>query len=127
MTAAGQDVGKVGSASHPYIAGDDVTLVFTVVDSAGAAVDLSSSTIRWGLFASPGYQPATTASVSKASGGSGIDTTSAASGIVKVSIDSADTTDLDPGKYYQELEAVDGGEVSTLATGEFWITLQRLT
>lgn len=91
---------------------NDIELRFTVTDEAGAAVNLTSATIKWQLKAGIGE----TALITKTTS-SGITITDAAAGKFTVDIANEDTAGLDPGTYKHEAVVVDSsGEAVTLTS-----------
>jgi hypothetical protein len=97
-------------------AGDSKVIKVTVNDEAGAAVDISAASIRWQLAVNAGAVPL----LSKALG-SGIALADAPAGKFNVTLDSADTQNLNGGSYYYEAEIIDSGIVSTVLTGNVQI------
>lgn len=109
--------------SSPYVAGDYLDLVVSIVDGAGVAVDLSG--LQSARYAITAYGGPTTALVSK-SLGAGIVLTDDASGVLTVTLDNGDTGGL-VGKYSHELEIIDAdGRVVTVMQGEIRIAAQAL-
>jgi hypothetical protein len=93
------------------VSGDNRSLAITIRDPAGALVDVSgASAIAWQLAASPHG----VALVSKSLG----DGISVVTSVVTVTLDAADTADLDDGLYHHELEIVHGGGTSTVLAGQ---------
>jgi hypothetical protein len=92
-------------------AGDDVTLSATATDSAGAAVNLTGSTLSWTL--SDGNVARVTKTTSD-----GITVTSAANGTFTVSLDTADTSDLEAGTYRHRATVTDASSnITTVLDG----------
>ena len=94
-----------------YHQGTDISFPVTVLDDAGAVVDLSGLTeINWILCRS-----ATDArfKIEKALTGSGIELTDAPNGIFTVSLADTETTDL-VGRYYWEAQITDTAGAKTL-------------
>ncbi len=102
--------------------GDTKRLNYTVKDSAGTVIDITTATFRWALskLAKSGTagepSPQGPAIVSK-SIGSGITLTAPTLGELRVDLDPADTADL-KGSFYHELEMVLAGVTSTVAFGQ---------
>lgn len=91
----------------------DFTLEFTAKNAAGAAIDLTSATIKWSMKETEDEEAA--ALISKATGGSGITITSAANGVFEVEIEDTDTEDLDVGTYVHEATiTLSGGRIISL-------------
>lgn len=99
-------------------------LVVTVVDEAGATVDLTGTTQRF-MVKRRRIDADALAVISKSTT-SGITLASPQSGATKgksyIAIAAADTSALDAGRYWYELEATDSVGIITLAAGEFQIT-----
>lgn len=116
-----QNVGLV--PSQPYVAGDYLELVVSVVDGAGAVVDLTDlQGARYAITAAPS---SSTALVSK-SLGSGVAVTNAEGGEITATLDNGDTGAL-AGSYRHEFEIIDAaGRVSTVLQGQFKITAQMI-
>src|SRR3990167_4295716 len=81
------------------VAGDTKTLVVTVEDAEGTAVSITGATIKWRCARSYGK----TASITKATGGSGIAITDGAGGEFTVTLNASDTVSL-VGNFYHEAE-----------------------
>lgn len=95
---------------------DDHKIRFTVKNSSGVAYDVSANTFKFTCKASLD-DAITSAKFQKTSpAASGIDLTSAASGIVDVNLVPADTANL-AGIYYYDLEMTESGKVYTLRQG----------
>lgn len=98
--------------------GDTKKLAVTVADSAGAAVDLTGATVKWRMapkVASP------TATLSKQTGGAGIDLTDPVAGVFTVNLNSSDTQQL-VGEFYHEAEVTDAAaNITTVLTGRITI------
>jgi hypothetical protein len=93
--------------------GDTRRLVVTLLDDDGAAVDITGYSFAYAAALVDTENP----DLSKSSD-DGIAITTAASGVLTVTLDAADTSTLCPGSYYHEIEATDGsGNVSTVLTG----------
>lgn len=98
------------------VSGDTKTITFTIEDQDagdGSAKDLTNvDTLTWKL--NTGVASTT---VTK-SLGSGVTITDAANGIVKVSLDPADTASIPAGSYPHEMEAIDTSDnKATLVRG----------
>jgi len=106
------------SISRSYAAGDDLSLVFSVVDSAGAIVDLTGFTVRFELARRvSSASKAVSTEVSPATATASIDASSPATGQFTITIDKAITAAL-LGDYYFEAEAQDGStDESTVTRG----------
>lgn len=93
-------------------AGDDRTLIVTVLDRDGDAVVITSATIKWQASRSKGK----TASISKTTS-SGITISDGPNGVFEITIDAADTENL-KGLYYHEAEVTFAdGSISTVMAG----------
>lgn len=99
---------------------DDQTLRFTVVDSTGAVVDVSSGAFKFTVKRNLDDDIADAAFQLTSPAGNGIDLTSAASGIVDVNIATGDTDDL-AGLYHYDLEMTLSAKVRTLRSGLFYV------
>lgn len=113
-----------------YARGDSRKLRFTIVDTAGAPVDLTTVTEITFAFAKqdpsasiPAPQ-GSTAIVSKTIG-SGVVVEDAVNGVVRVDMGSGDTTGLNPtpAVLYYEVQVELGGEFNTVMFGN--LTLAR--
>lgn len=94
-----------------FWAGDDVTLSATATNSSGSAVNLTGSTLEWTL--TDGRTERITKTTS-----SGITVVTAASGTFTVSLDAADTADLEAGTYRHRATVTDGSSnVTTVLDG----------
>lgn len=78
--------------------GEGKSLVFTVVDENGAAIDITGATVTWRLA-----KIAAAGSLLEKTVGSGIVLTTPGSGILTVTLDAADTSGRVAGEYIQEL------------------------
>lgn len=96
-------------------AGDDFAFGMDVLDETGAALDLTSATIRYGLSAKASDPAPLVEKDSGALGGVVIEAPPTA-GKITVSLDSADTVDL-AGRYHHEVEVTLAGKALTAATG----------
>lgn len=106
----------------------DRRLVITVVDADDAPLDLTGMDLTFAVYASGG---STTAEISKTTD-SGIALASPQSGdtlgLAYITIDSADTASLVPGRMRKwELEAEDGDGKVTLARGVFVLEADSIT
>ncbi len=97
--------------SHALFKGEDQVLEFTVLDSSDVAVDITGWAMTW-TFATAAGVSSFTKTV-----GSGITITDAASGVLQVQIDAADTASLAKGPYHHSLERSDSGAVAVLSYG----------
>lgn len=94
------------------VAGDSKSLVVTVKDGAGLAVNITGATIKWRAARSFGKS----AIISKSTA-SGIQITDGANGQFTVTLDPADTNSL-LGVYYHEAEVTStNNEISTVISG----------
>lgn len=99
-------------------AGNKRRLRFTVLDTDGAAYDLTGLDLRWALskYGSSGSY-ATTAEVNKTNADA--DEIVVVDNLVTVILVGADTASLTPGDYYYELELVDAlSESLVIAVGD---------
>lgn len=94
--------------------GDGKTIRYTVVDAAGAAVNITGWLVRFTVAPEPGDT-----AVMEKEGGSGITLTTPLSGILDVDINALDTDDIPPGTYIYSLRRIDEGFEQTLAYGDF--------
>lgn len=99
---------------------DDHRIRFTVKNSAGAAYNVSANTFKFTVKASLDDAIGDAKFQKSSPAGSGIDLTSAASGIVDVNLLPADTSALS-GTYYYDLEMTESGKVYTLRQGKFLV------
>lgn len=104
--------------------GNRKVLEYTIIDegNANAALDISSYAIRWAATrTNSSGQPIETAAVidlNNSADPTQVVKTDAVNGVVQVILFNADTTSLQPGEYYIELEGVDGsGNTEVFATG----------
>lgn len=98
-------------ADFTMFGGDSKVITVTVVDEAGLAVNITGATIKW----QAARTAADTAAITKTVG-AGIALTSPATGVFKITLDEADTDDLE-GLYYHEAEMVLATDTSTVLTG----------
>ena len=96
-------------------AGDSKVLVVTVRDGAGAVVNITGATLTWEAARSTEE----TTVISKESG-DGISITNPTGGVFEVTLDEADTDDLQ-GLYYHEAELTQAGDTFTVLTGSLVI------
>lgn len=104
---------------------DTKQLQVTIVDNAGAVVNLTGATsVRWWWskkLANGGFSPT---QVFQRSLGSGITLVSPSTGRLDIDFDRTQTRDLTPGDYYHELEVIDlAGRVQTVLQGT--VTLEK--
>lgn len=100
--------------------GDDQTIRFTVTDSAGVALNVAAGTFKFTVKDSVDDDIADALFQKQDPAGNGIDLTSAASGIVDVNIDAADTVNYAGNKVW-DLQMTLAGKVRTLNGGVFRI------
>lgn len=101
MAQDGQDV--------DFYCGDDVQLIFTVVDEAGVALDFTGYTLQWILARKAGDSSILSKTI-----GSGI---TVSTNIVTVSLAHTETAPLRNAYWHQLVGTDSGGIVSTLSTG----------
>jgi hypothetical protein len=99
-------------ATDGWFIGEHKTLRFTVVDAAGAAVNITGWLIDFKISATNSGPRIFTKSV-----GSGITLTTPASGILDVTINTADTSGLAPGVYYYALRRTTASNETELSYG----------
>jgi len=98
--------------------GDNLSIVYTIVDENNAVVDLSGGTITWDILVSG----TTTALVTKSSPSGGVELTTPTSGIATVALNPADTTGL-RGTYQLDGEFTDSSSnVYTFEDGGIYIS-----
>lgn len=95
-------------------AGDSKVLVVTIVDDDGAAVNITGAAIKWQAARTVSDSSALISKTTDSPGGVAI--TDGADGEFEVTLDEADTDDLD-GLYYHEAEITMSGDTSTVLTG----------
>src|SRR4051812_42135145 len=95
-----------------WFVGEDKTLLFTVLDSAKAAVNVTGWAIEWVFGRNPDMPP-----LFKKTIGAGITVLDAAQGRLSVTIAAADTTGLRDATYYHTLWRVDTGTHAVLSYG----------
>ena len=101
-----------------FFQNDDLTIQVTIRDENEALVDVSgASAAQWIMQK---YPESITTDITKTLAGGEIDVaTSGASGVVTITILSADTASLASGEYYHELRITDAtGSDSTITVGE---------
>jgi hypothetical protein len=110
----------VNQNTHTIMAsrGDDHKIRFTVKNSSGVAYDVSANTFKFTVKASLDDAIGSAKFQRTSPAGSGIDLTSAATGIVDVNLVPANTSALG-GIYYYDLEMTEGGKVYTVRQGLF--------
>lgn len=115
------------TASEEWFTGADKVLQYTVVDSAGVAVNITGWSLRWVMVRKQAASAAASGHlVSKETGGAGIAITNGASGICQVTITDADTDGMEGGEtplYQYELRRTDPGSEDVLAYGN--VTLRQ--
>lgn len=99
---------------------EDRPLEYTVLDEDGVAVNITGWTVTWTLR----VDRATSAALITKTVGSGITLTTPASGILRVTIDSADWSTIDPGNYWMVLERTGSGTNAVLSRG-YMVVKQR--
>ena len=99
-----------------WFKGEDKIIRYTVVDSAGAAVDVAGYTAEWVLRLGP---DGPTAIITKTTGGSGITLPAPTTdGIIEVAIDDIDTDNLTASdNYHKTLKRTNSGNEGVLADG----------
>jgi hypothetical protein len=120
-TSTGIDIGIGGTPT--YVAGEDVTLEFTVFETTdhSTSVDISAATgIEWVLTDGSGGESLTKTQ----SGGGVVFTTDGTDGKVDVTVDSADTSGLTAETVEHQLTITDdgSGNQTVVARGEFDLT-----
>ena len=103
----------IATADNWFI-GEDRTLEFTVVDSAGTAQNITGWALEWVLRDAPGNA---TALLTKTVG-DGITITDGAAGRCDVAIADTDTESLSPNLLFHTLRRTDDGLETVLAFGE---------
>lgn len=98
-------------ADFTMFAGDTKVIPVTVIDEDGMAVNITGATFTWEAARTVDGTAAITKTV-----GAGIALTSPATGVFTITLDEADTDDLE-GLYYHEAEMVLAGDTSTVLTG----------
>tara|TARA_R110002096_G_scaffold186882_7_gene366044 strand:+ start:73 stop:420 length:348 start_codon:yes stop_codon:yes gene_type:complete len=97
--------------------GDDDNVNITVLDNAGAVVDISSATaIDWRMSADEFTAPVLTKTL-----GAGITVTDGPNGVFQIAIASADTAALAYGTFYQSSRVTISSNLSHVATGTVWL------
>jgi len=101
------------NAADMWFVGEDKQLQFTILDEAGAAVNITGWSINFAVATSPGAA----ALVSKSTA-SGIALTTPASGILTVTIADTDTDAIASGRYVYALKRMDNNTETVLAFGD---------
>lgn len=101
------------AAADNWFLGEDKVLEFTVVDSAGAAVNITGWALEWILRSGAGERALLTKTV-----GSGVTITGGAGGVCQVAIADTDTDDLAAGRYWHALRRTDAGNEAVLSYGQ---------
>ena len=97
--------------------GDNQNLNVTVLDAAGAVVDITgASAIDWKMSVDEFTAPTISKSL-----GSGIAVTNGPAGIFTVTLDPADTNGKTPGIYYQASRITLSANLSHVAIGTVWL------
>lgn len=107
-------------ADFTMYAGDTKVLSVTVLDEAGAAVNITGTTIRWWL-AKNAKKTGLDVLIKKDTV-DGITITDGPAGKFEVTLASSDTEGL-KGSYYHEAEVDDSGTISTVLTGKATINI----
>jgi len=95
------------------VSGDTKSLIVRVKDADGDVVDITGATVKWRAARSYGK----TASITKATGGSGVTLTDPTNGVFVVALADTDTEDL-AGIFYHEAEVTFSDDtVSTVLRG----------
>lgn len=92
-----------------WFIGEDKSLVFTVVDSAGVVQNITGWTIEWYLSLEEGSPAILTKTATL---------TTPASGICTVTVADTDTDPLAPGKYFHMLKRTNAANETVLAKGD---------
>lgn len=100
--------------THNLFIGEDRTLRFTVVDSAGAAVDITGYALEWVMRERPA---AATATLTKTTDDD-ITLTDPTNGLCEVAVADTDTLSLSPGQYFHTLRRKDDGSETVLSFGD---------
>ena len=118
---------KIQDITDPYVAGDYLDLVVTVLDKDGETVDISNiGSIRYGIMKTDSAGGPSGPPVILKTLIDGVALTDAANGVFTVTLDSGDT-DLLRGTYYHEAEIIDENDnVSTIFIGQFYVKAQGL-
>tara|TARA_R110002126_G_scaffold14054_6_gene59790 strand:+ start:182 stop:529 length:348 start_codon:yes stop_codon:yes gene_type:complete len=97
--------------------GDDQNLNVTVLDDAGAVVDISSaSAIDWKMSTDEMTSPVVSKTL-----GAGITVTDGPNGVFQVALVGADTDGLDTRTYYQASRITLAANLSHVAIGTVWL------
>lgn len=91
--------------------GNNKILAFEVLDPLGAVVNISTASIEWLLSDDRNGTTRITKSTID-----GITITDGPNGLFEVTLDAADTNDLE-GDFYHEATVIDGGSTMTVSTG----------
>lgn len=91
--------------------GDTFVYRLEFVDAAGAPVDVSARTFR-GMVRRRWSDPSPEATFT-------VDTSQAASGVVRFTLAATLTEDLEPGRWTYDVEQTDSGDVLTVTRGRF--------
>lgn len=92
---------------------EDQSLQFTVLDSAGAAVNITGWTLTFTL-----YDRAGTTVHTETSAGGGIALTAPASGILAVTVGATELAAASAGNYYYRLIRTNSGNATVVAYGD---------
>lgn len=106
------------SGNFSLIEGDTKAITVTVKDRDGDVVDITGATINW----QAAKNPHATATLTKATGGSGISITSGTGGQFRITIDAADTANLSGDFYHEAQVTFSDGTIATVLTGKMTIT-----
>jgi hypothetical protein len=112
----------IGNDNRKVVAGNTITLKYTIVDSSNVAVNLTSATLVFGLSRAKTLNTFDgTSLVTKSSATGGITITAPTAGKFTVTLTASDTAALE-GVYYYEIKLTDGsGNVTTLVNGPLYI------
>lgn len=108
-----------------FWSGDDFEIDMAVTDAGGDPLDLTGSTVRWGLASA--YDPREVL-LTKSSANSGeIAITNMTGGLCKVLLTSVDTSAFGGEPYIQEAEVIEpSGNSVTIMTGSVFINIAVL-
>lgn len=101
------------AAADNWFLGEDKVLSFTVVDVAGAAVNITGWAIEWVLRERQGDR----ALIEKAVG-SGVTISDGPGGVCQVAVTDTDTDTLAGGRYWHALRRTDAGNEAVLSYGQ---------
>jgi len=103
--------------------GDTASWDVAVTDHAGAVVNLTGATAYFTIRdLEPVAQSDDTDSVLQVSNSSGIEYTTAASGLMRITLTAAQTRALSPRSYFHDLQVIDsGGSTYTPASGVLFV------